>query len=56
MVIEVDPTILMGTIIVATSIVIAIVAAVAKLYSRIGKLEGTVKALNTRVGDLIANR
>ena len=56
MVIQIDTTILMGTIIVLTTIAIATVTAVAKLFSRIGTLEGKVHTINSRVDDLNANR
>ena len=56
MTIQIDTTILMGTVVVITTIAIAIITAVAKLFSRIGTLEGKIETLTSLVNDLNANR
>ena len=56
MTIQIDTTILMGTAVVITTIAIATITAVAKLFSRIGTLEGKIETLTSLVNDLNANR
>ena len=56
MTIQIDTTILMGTVVVITTIAIATITAVAKLFSRIGTLEGKIETLTSLVNDLNANR
>lgn len=51
------PAVLLGAIgLMSTTAFIAIITAVVKLLSRIGKLETDVAVLNSRFDDLKANR